>query len=722
MNFKVCRRLTALSMALVFLLFVCVRPNPAEDTLTPITRWQVLQANPVYVVAPPPDQKIPARPINLPVGTLRKPVPTPAPEEVITELPFPMSAAQAVKIGNGLIQDSDFYQALVYFQEARKLQPPLADALIGVATCYYELHRDDEALATYQSLSESQANVWEVQFNIGRLHLEHGRFAEAVEAFNKALTLKPSDLDTISSLGLAQTKAGRHAEAISNLTQVTAARRYTAQDFFSLGEAYANSGEWLKAAEAFKSGAERGIDPDDYSNWAKMLYNGDKLQEALEAFKKVKNSFDLENKHVESYYYMADLYKRFNDPVQALSHYRQVLRLKPNDIDSLVQAAYLCFKLGQLGDAERYYRELSLVDPTNAANSNLAAIQCRDNEKKRDTGQPTPGVTLRELAKANPNHGESQLNLGAQLITEGIYPEALTTLQQAVKLLPESAAAHFDLGLVQLYLGDFQAAVASNQRALLLNPQWSDAYNDLGRAYAGLKKWNEATQAYLDAIRITPNYAGAIYNLGVSYLELGRKDLASQYSERLKGLDKVGLQARLANMIGGVDPSNPRASLADTPVSAPTQTTTISTTSSPAVTVDSSETSATVSTTPEKASEETSGASQKPVQELGCPSPFYVPSDVIQMATIQSEIPTFFTDEALKNNAQGRVVLQAVLCGTGRVANVTVEKSLPYGLTERAIEILKLINFTPAQLNGKPVSVLFKQEFVCEQSICRALR
>src|SRR4051812_5099882 len=158
MNFKVWRRLTAISLALAFLLGVCERPNRAEDTLAPITRWQGLQANPVFVVAPPPQEKIPARPLNLPVGTLRKPVPPPAPEEVITELPFRMSAAQAVKIGNGLIQDKDFYQALFYFQEAQKLQPTLGDAVIGLATCYYELQRDDEALSTYQSLSDSQAN------------------------------------------------------------------------------------------------------------------------------------------------------------------------------------------------------------------------------------------------------------------------------------------------------------------------------------------------------------------------------------------------------------------------------------------------------------------------------------------------------------------------------------------------------------------------------------
>ena len=41
---------------------------------------------------------------------------------------------------------------------------------------------------------------------------------------------------------------------------------------------------------------------------------------------------------------------------------------------------------------------------------------------------------------------------------------------------------------------------------------------------------------------------------------------------------------------------------------------------------------------------------------------------------------------------------------------------------ERAIEIVKLLHFTPAQFDGKPVPVMIKQEFLCAQSTCKALR
>ena len=98
--------------------------------------------------------------------------------------------------------------------------------------------------------------------------------------------MKPDDLDTTSNLALALSKVGRNNEAITYLTQVTALRRFVPQDFYTLGEAYANAGDWLKAADAFKGVG--GIEPEPFSLSGIMLYNADKLDLALETFNKVK--------------------------------------------------------------------------------------------------------------------------------------------------------------------------------------------------------------------------------------------------------------------------------------------------------------------------------------------------------------------------------------------------------------------------------------------------
>ena len=241
------RRLALLLSLLLILPFAEVR-NHAEETVSVITDWhRIEEGHPIYVIAAPSQAKIPPRPLDIPIISVRKP-----PSEIISEaelqLPFAMSAAQAVRIGNGLLSDSAVQMALAYFQAAQKEQPDSLDVKTGLAHCYYELKRDDDALALYKEVVAQKADVWQVQYNLGRIYLEHGKYAEAVEPFNNALKLKPGDPEILSSLGIALTKSGKNTEAIPYLQQVVDMKRYIQEDFYNLGEAYANEGQWSMAA------------------------------------------------------------------------------------------------------------------------------------------------------------------------------------------------------------------------------------------------------------------------------------------------------------------------------------------------------------------------------------------------------------------------------------------------------------------------------------------
>ena len=258
-------------IALLVPFFAEIR-NHAEETVVVVTNRHPIEAHPIYLIALPPQEKMAPRPLNIPIVSARQ---TLAKNDGSNDLklPFPMSAAQAVRIGNGLIDDSDAQTALLYLEYAREQEPKLNETLIGLARCYYELGRNDEALKLDQEAIAQNPAVWDAQYYLGRIHLENERYAQAVEPLENALKLKPEDPDTISSLGVALSKSGRGADAITYLTRITALKRYIKEDFYYLGEAYANDQQWLKAAQAFKEGADlRGIDPNGYFYWATMLF------------------------------------------------------------------------------------------------------------------------------------------------------------------------------------------------------------------------------------------------------------------------------------------------------------------------------------------------------------------------------------------------------------------------------------------------------------------
>src|SRR5438876_8171104 len=69
-----------------------------------------------------------------------------------------------------------------------------------------------------------------------------------------------------------------------------------------------------------------------------------------------------------------------------------------------------------------------------------------------------------------------------------------------------------------------------------------------------------------------------------------------------------------------------------------------------------------------------------------CNGPIYQTKDLTHRATITFRPMPTMTQEALVHEVHGRVVLEAVLCRTGRVTDLRVIESLLYGMTEKAVE------------------------------------
>ena len=70
-----------------------------------------------------------------------------------------------------------------------------------------------------------------------------------------------------------------------------------------------------------------------------------------------------------------------------------------------------------------------------------------------------------------------------------------------------------------------------------------------------------------------------------------------------------------------------------------------------------------------------------------------------------------YTEEARRNQISGTVMLRVVFSSTGEVVQIRAVRTLPFGLTERAIEAARQIRFVPAMKGGRPVSVFMQLEY-----------
>ena len=86
-------------------------------------------------------------------------------------------------------------------------------------------------------------------------------------------------------------------------------------------------------------------------------------------------------------------------------------------------------------------------------------------------------------------------------------------------------------------------------------------------------------------------------------------------------------------------------------------------------------------------------------------------SEVERRARLLLKPEPQYTEEARKNQITGTVMLRAVFSSAGEVVQIHAIRSLPFGLTERAIAAARQIKFVPAMKDGRPVSVFMQLEY-----------
>jgi len=86
----------------------------------------------------------------------------------------------------------------------------------------------------------------------------------------------------------------------------------------------------------------------------------------------------------------------------------------------------------------------------------------------------------------------------------------------------------------------------------------------------------------------------------------------------------------------------------------------------------------------------------------------YRAKEVSQHVRVTLKPEPTYTTKARKKKAHGTVEMLGVFPATGKLRVLYILKSLPYGLTEQAIDAATRVEFQPALLDGRPVSQLIR--------------
>jgi len=127
----------------------------------------------------------------------------------------------------------------------------------------------------------------------------------------------------------------------------------------------------------------------------------------------------------------------------------------------------------------------------------------------------------RQILQNDPRNTEAWSYLGALLLAQDRFAEAVTSFQQVLRHRPDFAEIHNDLGVAFAQQGKVHEAVASFRRAVQLRPSYPEAHNNLGILLGQRGEVAEAIRHFQRALRDKPNYVEAKENLEQAQSQLG---------------------------------------------------------------------------------------------------------------------------------------------------------------------------------------------------------
>uniref|UniRef100_A0A3Q0RJB7 Tetratricopeptide repeat domain 8 n=1 Tax=Amphilophus citrinellus TaxID=61819 RepID=A0A3Q0RJB7_AMPCI len=261
----------------------------------------------------------------------------------------------------------------------------------------------------------------------------------------------------------------------------------------------------------------------------KCYYRLGLYREAEKQFRSALNHQEV----VDTYLYLAKVYQRMDQPITALSLFKQGLDHFPGEVTLLTGIARIHEEMNNISSATEYYKDVLKQD-----NTHVEAIACIGSNHFY-TDQPEIALRFyRRLLQMGVYNCQLYNNLGLCCFYAQQYDMTLSSFERALALVAndeEQADVWYNIGHVAVGIGDLTLAYQCFKLTLAFNNDHAEAYNNL--AVLELRKGHvEQSKAFLQtAASLAPHMYEPHFNLSILSEKIG--DLQSSYSAAQKSED-----------------------------------------------------------------------------------------------------------------------------------------------------------------------------------------
>ncbi|HEU4930742.1 MAG TPA: tetratricopeptide repeat protein [Pyrinomonadaceae bacterium] len=405
-----------------------------------------------------------------------------------------------------LIRDDRLAEAERQLDSILKSNANQPDALNLLGAVRAKQKRFDEAEKLFSRAINANAALVSARMNLVQLYLIQSKPQIAISELNQVLRLQPDHTEAFNRLSRLLLSEKRFDEFISLMEQSKTTHAISFSLLLSLGDAYLEKKDAVKAAAAFRLALEQqSDDADALLGLAQAAQLKGDASSASSYLDRAKGSVFKSADTLHRFALVSWEAGRFEQANAALT---EAVKLKPDDPAFHVALGTTWLKKPDLVEAERAFRHALQLQPENP---------------------------------------EAQMYLGYTLLLQARYPEARELLEKSLAKQPRVSQTFFYLGLIFQEQGDDLAAVQHFKKALDLLPSFTEVHVALGRSYLTLKDYPRAQTELELAVKLNPNDIQANYQLAVLYARLKDPQRAQQQMQIVERLKEAATTSRKSN-------------------------------------------------------------------------------------------------------------------------------------------------------------------------------
>jgi Flp pilus assembly protein TadD len=122
----------------------------------------------------------------------------------------------------------------------------------------------------------------------------------------------------------------------------------------------------------------------------------------------------------------------------------------------------------------------------------------------------------KHTANVTDNNYSAYSCLGAALVEQGRFEEAIASVSNSLRMKPDFTEAHNNLGLALCKQGKLDEGIGCFAKAIQIKPDYAQAHNNLGSALAQQGNLEEAIGHFSRALHIDPDLAEAHMSMGLA--------------------------------------------------------------------------------------------------------------------------------------------------------------------------------------------------------------